>query len=292
MSTFVNHESILLMSTFIISYTRLDRRECEDGTMLPSRTRPARSNGTTRNWRRKLDETYASILDIQRSKSAKDVSQALLSFAGQFGTTNILAGIIPPRSASRREQLSHVLLDHWPAEWSDRYFSMGYLYRDPTIRLVAQGSQPFSWRDLGNLGELWPGGRRVMDEAAEFGLREGLTFSFLTVERQRVGLSIAGERLELPPGEQDAFLLVAAYAFGKAVVLAEEDGQTEAVSLSPRQHDVLQWASNGLSVEAIADRLGISIHTADSHLRAARERLGVQNTVHAVAEAFRLGLIA
>ncbi|MER9353804.1 LuxR family transcriptional regulator [Mesorhizobium sp. M0514] len=229
---------------------------------------------------------------IQHSSSMKDVGDALLSFAGQFGTTNILAGIIPPPSASRREQLSHVLLDRWPAEWTDRYFSNGYLYRDPTIRLVAQGSRPFSWRDLGSLGELWPGARRVMDEAAEFGLREGLTFSFLTIERQRVGLSIAGEKLELPPGEQDAFLLVAAYAFGKAVILAEENRQTGSVGLSPRQNDVLQWASLGLSVEAIADRLGISSHTADSHLRAARERLGVQNTVHAVAEAFRLGLIA
>lgn len=260
--------------------------------MLPSRSRPAWSNGTTRNWRRTLDETYAFMLDIQRSNTVKDVSQALLSFAARFGSTNILAGIIPPPSASRREQLSHVLLDHWPAEWTDRYFSKGYLYRDPTIRLVAQGSQPFSWRDLGSLGDLWPGGRRVMDEAAEFGLREGLTFSFLTVERQRVGLSIAGERLELPPGEQEAFLLIAAYAFGKAVILAEGTGERRTVSLSPRQHDVLQWASLGLQVDAIAGRLGISSHTADSHLRAARERLGVQNTVHAVAEAFRLGLIA
>lgn len=260
--------------------------------MQPSRLRPASSYGTTRNWRRKLDETYAFMAGIQHSRSTKDVGDALLSFAGQFGTTNILAGIIPPPSASRREQLSHVLLDHWPAEWTDRYFSKGYLYRDPTIRLVAQGSQPFSWRDIGRLGELWSSGRRIMDEAAEFGLREGLTFSFLTIERQRVGLSIAGERLELPPGEQEAFLLVAAYAFGKAVILAEENGERRTVSLSPRQHDVLQWASQGLSVEAIADRLRISSHTADSHLRAVRQRLGVQNTVHAVAEAFRLGLIA
>lgn len=200
--------------------------------------------------------------------------------------------MIPPPGALEREQISHVLLDAWPNQWSERYFSRGYLYRDPTIRLVAQGSQTFSWRDLGNFGELWSSGRRVMDEAAEFGLREGLTFSFLTLERQRVGLSIAGERLELPPGEQNAFLLIAAYAFGKAVILAEEAAERGTVSLSPRQHDVLQWASLGLSVEAIADRLGISSHTADSHLRAARERLGVQNTVHAVAEAFRLGLIA
>lgn len=260
--------------------------------MQPGRLRPASPHSITRNWRRKLDETYTFMASIQHSRSTKDVGDALLSFAGKFGTTNILAGVIPPSSASRREQLSHVLLNHWPAEWSDRYFSNGYLYRDPTIRLVARGCQPFSWRDIGNLGELWPSGRRVMDEAAEFGLREGLTFSFLTVERQRVGLSIAGEKLELPPGDQDAFLLVAAYAFGKAVVLTEENGQTERVGLSPRQHDVLQWASLGLPVEAIADRLGISSHTADSHLRAARERLGVQNTVHAVAEAFRLGLIA
>ncbi|MDX8457888.1 helix-turn-helix transcriptional regulator [Mesorhizobium humile] len=225
------------------------------------------------------------------SSTTTEICARLLDFAGTFGATNLLAGLIPPPGALEREQISHIVLDAWPNQWSERYFSRGYLYRDPAIHLVAHGSQPFSWRDLSGLGEIWSSGRRVMDEAAEFGLREGMTFSFLTVERRRVGLSIAGEKLELPPDEQDAFVLVAAYAFGKAVILAEGTGERRTVSLSPRQHDVLQWASLGLPVEAIADRLGISSHTADSHLRAVRERLGVQNTVHAVAEAFRLGLL-
>ncbi|WP_348627204.1 helix-turn-helix transcriptional regulator [Mesorhizobium sp. WSM2561] len=77
-----------------------------------------------------------------------------------------------------------------------------------------------------------------------------------------------------------------------AAILADAKRASKPVRLSPRQQDVLRCAAEGLTVDRIADRLTISRNTADTHLRSVRERLGVTNNVHAVAKAFRLGLIS
>lgn len=137
-----------------------------------------------------------------------------------------------------------------------------------------------------------PVGQRIMDEATEFKLYEGFTIPFATLERQAVGFSVAGEKLDPDPHDCLAFQFVAACAFGCAAILADRKRNSKPVSLSPRQRDVLSWASEGFTVDEIADRLAISRNTADTHLRSARERLGAANTVHAVAEAFRHGLIS
>lgn len=242
-------------------------------------------------WRCPLDDTHEIISSLHNSSSTEDICANVIRATRSFGGTNLLAGVIPYYGLSKTSQLSHVLLDLWPREWSERYFSRGYLYRDPTICLVRQGAPSFLWSELKlhrhcNLSE-----QLVMKEASEFHLREGFTVSFATIERQPIGFSIAGERLELDSRERFILELVSAYAIGCALVLVRGDHVRE-IRFSPRQLDALRWASEGLKIEEIAERLSISVHTADMHLRAVRAKLGVANTVHAVAEALRLRIIS
>jgi len=261
------------------------------GKKKPS-TASTKPNRQVRSWRRSLADTYGLLEEIRRSRKTAEICACLLSYGARFGATNLLAGAIPPPCLSRREQLSHVVLDAWPEEWTKRYFSNGYLYRDPTILLVRRASGPFRWSDVSAQCKVCLSGRRIMQEATEFGLSEGLTIAFSTIERHQVGFSIAGEKLDPDPCEQLALQLVGAYALGCAYVLAEPQHHYKPVHLSPRQRDVLHWASEGLTLDNIAERLNISSNTADTHLRVVRERLGVSSTIHAVAEAFRLGLIS
>lgn len=131
-----------------------------------------------------------------------------------------------------------------------------------------------------------------MNEAREFQLRAGVTFSFPTLESKTFGFLVAAEELDL--AETDLFTLqfVAAFGLGCALTLAGGVVGRSNVHLSRRQREVVAWASEGLTADEIAERLNVSVHTADMHLRAVRTRLGVANTVHAVAEALRLGLIS
>jgi LuxR family transcriptional regulator, quorum-sensing system regulator BjaR1 len=63
------------------------------------------------------------------------------------------------------------------------------------------------------------------------------------------------------------------------------------VTLSKREHEVLQWAAEGKTEWEIGLILGVSEHTADKFIRSARIKLHAANRTHAVAQAMRLGLI-
>jgi LuxR family quorum sensing-dependent transcriptional regulator len=228
---------------------------------------------------------------LRRCSSGDDICAWVLNYVRSVGATNVLAGVIPPPALSTAEQLSHVLLAAWPQEWSKRYFSGGYIYRDPTIRLVRQGTPAFMWSEIGSLCSPTLAEKALMSEATSFHLHQGFTVTLSTIERQRIGFSIAGERLEIDPYQRLTLELVSAYAIGSAIILTGGNEDRER-HLSRRQLEVLHWASEGLTVEHIADRLGISCHTAEMHLRNVREKLGVASTLHAVAEAFRLGIIS
>lgn len=79
-------------------------------------------------------------------------------------------------------------------------------------------------------------------------------------------------------------------AFDHALVPArrsEESGET----LTARELQVVQLLSEGLSNKELAQRLGISEHTAKFHVNAILQKLGAQSRTEAVVRAARLGLV-
>ena len=61
--------------------------------------------------------------------------------------------------------------------------------------------------------------------------------------------------------------------------------------LSPRERQVMRLSAEGLTAQAIGERLGISARTANQHADNAAEKLGTRNRIHTVAEAIRHDLI-
>ena len=61
--------------------------------------------------------------------------------------------------------------------------------------------------------------------------------------------------------------------------------------LSPRQMQVLRLAADGLDYRHIAQALGCGDETARKHRKAIMKRLLADNMAHAVAIAFRAGLL-
>jgi DNA-binding CsgD family transcriptional regulator len=66
---------------------------------------------------------------------------------------------------------------------------------------------------------------------------------------------------------------------------------SEAPTLTPRETEVLQLASHGLTYSAIAEQLGVSGATIKTHLENAYPKLGVTDKAAAVAASLRHGLI-
>lgn len=61
---------------------------------------------------------------------------------------------------------------------------------------------------------------------------------------------------------------------------------------TPRERDVLELVADGLSNKLIADRLGISEHTAKFHVRSLFDKLGADTRADLVARAARRGLLS
>ncbi|QOZ27929.1 response regulator transcription factor [Bradyrhizobium sp. CCBAU 51753] len=92
---------------------------------------------------------------------------------------------------------------------------------------------------------------------------------------------VAGLRLAAP-GEQAAAALVAR---GKEVGAGGE------FELTPRELDVLALLAEGASNKMIAQRLGISVHTAKFHVGSLLDKLDATGRTDAVAHAARRGVI-
>ncbi|WP_047145843.1 helix-turn-helix transcriptional regulator [Aquamicrobium sp. LC103] len=61
--------------------------------------------------------------------------------------------------------------------------------------------------------------------------------------------------------------------------------------ISKRELECLKLTANGLTSDAIASTLGLSVHTANQYLTNTTQKLNAVNRIHAVAKALRSGLI-
>ena len=77
-----------------------------------------------------------------------------------------------------------------------------------------------------------------------------------------------------------------------AALLQQLRGDGQAVSLTPRETEVLRQVAAGQTNKSIALKLGISEHTVKFHLGSAMTKLGAASRAEAVATAIRRGLIS
>lgn len=240
--------------------------------------------------RKSLDQTLGFLRSLDRTASAEDVARVLVAELGDLGVGHVMAGTVPARGTPARQQRGHVLLNTFPAEWGRRYLGRGYAFHDPTVQRLGASIAPFAWSEATRQFADEPLARRVMDEAGDFGLRDGLTIPLMTLDGQIAGFSVSGERLAIDPADRGMLQLIATYAFGHLLLLGGQPPAAPA-RLAPREREALQWAAEGKTDWEISEVMGISEHGVDFHLRSARAKLGTANRTHAVAIALRRGLI-
>ena len=90
---------------------------------------------------------------------------------------------------------------------------------------------------------------------------------------------------------QDSAVAADAVLLPVTVPAAARDDLTAIEPLTPRELEVLELVTEGLSNKAIAERLGISDQTVKFHLASILGKLGASNRTEAVRRAVRLGLV-
>ena len=180
--------------------------------------------------------------------------------------------------------------------WQRHYLAQGYLQIDPRLRRALRSSLPHVWHidELAQSGE--PRDRallqRFVADLRETGMRCGVMFAVpIAQPHERVVISLLSRRDTLPTDDDQLFsrvltLGLCLHEYYSHYAPAADDVATP-VSLSPTQRAILQCLARGLADKQIADRLDLSPHTVDYHMRQLRKRFGARNRMQLVPQALR-----
>jgi LuxR family transcriptional regulator, quorum-sensing system regulator BjaR1 len=240
--------------------------------------------------------TFDAIDKLKRAAGVEAVFDVVKQTAANFGFTNFLVTGVPIRGETLAQ---HVILSGWPADWMDRYNGRDYVHSDPVAKRIPRTTRPFRWSDLHYDASIDPVGVRIMNEATEFGMKQGFTVPIHGATAYQSCVTFGGDQIQLSDEDASALQIVSLMAHLEARSrkkrglrsLEDDDDEVEDYGLTPKETEVLRWTSLGKTNDEIATILGNSVRTIDTHLSTLIKKLDVSNRTHAAAQGIRLGLI-
>lgn len=167
--------------------------------------------------------------------------------------------------------------------WADRYVSEGYDGIDPVIGQAFASKKPFTWSAADHRGD--DRVERFFEEAAQFGLYQGVTTTLKTDAKRRIFVTFSANegaaKFEAAIARPDFLAVVKflALALHRAVSRIQA-GHIKL--LTRREAEVMKMAGVGLTSEEIGAALVLSKRTVDEALTNATRKLGQENKAGAV----------
>jgi LuxR family quorum sensing-dependent transcriptional regulator len=238
-------------------------------------------------------QTAFDIIHRLRAAGTQRAVYAELRRTGAiFGYDAFLIGGLPHSPSENLSDCS--LISGWPPGWAQRYQERNHLHRDPVIRYIRATTEPFLWHEAAVVGD--PRGATVMNEAREYGLKEGFCVPFHELDGSEAGVSFGGAEVRLSEDARAGLHLVAIYAMSRAKAIARQMQEGEAPDeaaggLTGREIECLKWAAAGKTAWETSVILAISARTVEHYLACAARKLNAMSRVQSVAEALRRGII-
>ncbi|MBE7734294.1 helix-turn-helix transcriptional regulator [Devosia faecipullorum] len=234
-------------------------------------------------------DLMANIEDVQRASSAGDILELVYKSIDQYGFRKFIISGLPDPGLDVRP---FVLLSGWDAEWYERYTGLDYVHLDPVARHCFATTLPFDWSDAPYDRASDAPARRVMDEARDFGMGEGLCVPVHMEGGMQGVVSLVGETAHLDEKSRLELHMLALYVHGRLRYLHGSDEQAAPRrAITRREAEILKWVAAGKTAAEIADITGLTARTINQHCENAQRRLGTNNRLQTVVEAIRHKLI-
>ena len=183
---------------------------------------------------------------------------------------------------------------NFPTSWTDYYFARRYQTIDPVIVNAPRIDRPFLWDSLGERYRLTRRQKRVMNEADEAKLRDG------------VGVPLHGPfgsvcllTFAAADGNPDARnllprlnILSAQFHLAYSEVGRADVSPCAIPELTERERECLQWISTGRSRSEVGEILHLSENTVSYHLKNVHRKLEAGSSILAIVKALRYRLIS
>lgn len=248
-----------------------------------------------------LDAT-GIVAELLRARTPQERQQAVHARLNAIGFAWLSYGVVA--LVRGRVHTQSFFTDFANPEWVRRYFEHNHMQADPRHQDTPLSSLPLQW-DLEQLQAqaalAAPSAQRqrFLDDMRECGLHSGLLFRVtsptnvnahtvigmqsLRSGRDWITSEVTGQALMLGFSVHDFLVrhLPPAEAERKGVVCgpAQPEGVAE---VSPTQHNILAQLMQGRSDKEIANRLSLSAHAVDYHMRQLRRRFAVRNRLQLV----------
>jgi len=212
---------------------------------------------------------------------------ALERATGRLGMEHFAATFLP----LPHERLdTYFIWENWPGQWFERYLKLNYFHADPVVRFIRRSGRSVIWSQSLKLQALPSKSKRIMDEASDFGLVDGLTIPLHSQNGIDGVFSVAGRRARLTPPEVTLLEIVATRAHRRLLDLAPSpEPPREDLTVTKTESECLTWCVAGKTDKEIGAMTGRSPRTIQTHIGNLQRKLGVANRAELVAEAFRRG---
>jgi LuxR family transcriptional regulator, activator of conjugal transfer of Ti plasmids len=228
---------------------------------------------------------------IGAAGGAGDLTEAMRRFAGGIGLTRFAY-----LDFRRPDTEPPVYLTTYPIEWVYHYMGRRYHEIDPVIAQARSGVLPFFWDEATTGREGSREQRRFFGEAAEFGIRCGLSIPIRDDQTRLALVSLAsdGKPAEMTRDvdrHRSMLHLAALYLHVHARQKLQDAVPSEGANLSAEERACLQWVVQGKSAWDIGEVLTIPQGTVVHFLKNAKQKLRATTLSQAVATALYHKLI-
>jgi DNA-binding CsgD family transcriptional regulator len=232
------------------------------------------------------------IVATNAARSPEEVFQIFQVTLEGLGFDRVIYSLITDH-ASLGQKAGHGLQRNYPDDWMAHYMANGYERKDPVPKFAFRSPQPFTWDWLVQSTPMTAEEKRVMDEAAEAKLLDGVGIPLYGPNGEIAGVGLANGVGGVNP-DKDMLALLRALSSQFHIAYSEkceDERETKDIQLSRREREILLWAAEGKSDQMIAELLHISYPTVRFHLNNIYRKLNANERIFAVVKALRHGLI-
>ncbi|AMD56839.1 transcriptional regulator TraR [Agrobacterium tumefaciens] len=183
---------------------------------------------------------------------------------------------------------------NYPPEWRSIYFKRKFAAIDPIVNRAKSLKRVFTWSGEAERRRLSQDERGFFDQAADFGIRSGITIPIRAANGSTSMFTLASDKPTIDL-KRDIDPVVAAAAVGqlhtRMSLLPITPVAQHPAWLDPKEAAYLNWIAVGKTMEEAADLEGVKYNSVKSKLEETRKRLEIHTMPHLVALAIRAGLI-
>ena len=232
------------------------------------------------------------IEEANNAKSTQEVARLFGNALKGYGYDRFCYSLITSHPSLGLDA-GHGVAENYPEDWMAHYKANHYEKKDPVPRQAFEALRPFTWDSIKHTRELKADEKKVMNEAEEAGLLDGIGIPICGHNGELAGVGMASSAGGIQP-DVSALRKLQALTIQFHLVFTDLEKRHRPagnVHLTSREKEILLWAAEGKSDSVIAEIIGVSHATIRFHMNNIFKKLDANERTLATVKAIRQGLI-